>query len=73
MIMTATVVAWFCLLAFLIYARIRQYCTFDGSNAYETLPDFQILAGLYIWLPLLFPLLVLALWGQHKLLRKYGR
>ncbi len=68
-----TVLAWLGLLAFLIYTRIVQYCTTVDPDNYESWPSFQILAGLYIWMPLLLPLLVLAQGIQVLVLRKSKR
>src|SRR6185295_11824476 len=50
-VMTATVLAWAGLLAFLVYARILQHCAVVEPDNYETWPDFQILVGLMVWIP----------------------
>jgi len=68
-VMTATVLAWAGLLAFLVYARILQHCAVVEPDNYETWPDFQILFGLMVWIPRLLPFLGVALLAQAFLFR----
>ena len=68
--MLATGLGWPALLLMLIRGRIQTYCAVIDPGDYETRPDFQVLAGLYIRIPLLLPPLLVSLLAEFFLLRE---
>ena len=68
-VMTGTVLLWCLILAALLWQRVRTSCTNVIPNDYETPPDFQIVIGLMVWLPLLFPVRGVLLLAEAFLLQ----